>query len=87
MEEVKKPSFLQDLQIKLLEEGGTVIGLFPAADYKRGSIKLESGDVLVCCTDGIYEAMDPNDDEYGTERLAKCVSANAQKPAPGQTKM
>jgi len=25
--------------------------------------------------------MDPNDDEYGTERLAKCVSANASKSA------
>jgi sigma-B regulation protein RsbU (phosphoserine phosphatase) len=68
-------------EYRLLDKGGTVIGLFPKSEYERGSVDLTPGDILVCCTDGIYEAMDPNDDEYGTERLAKCVSANAQKSA------
>jgi phosphoserine phosphatase RsbU/P len=68
-------------EYRLLDKGGTVIGLFPKSEYERGSVDLTPGDILVCCTDGIYEAMDPNDDEYGTERLAKCVSANASKSA------
>jgi len=68
-------------EYRLLDKGGTVIGLFPKSEYERGSVDLTPGDILVCCTDGIYEAMDPNDDEYGTERLAKCVSGNAQKSA------
>jgi sigma-B regulation protein RsbU (phosphoserine phosphatase) len=67
--------------IKLLEEGGTVIGLFPAADYKRGSIKLESGDVLVCCTDGITSISDEHGHEYGPLRLAERVRRNREKPA------
>jgi len=70
-------------EYRLLDKGGTVIGLFPKSEYERGSVDLAPGDILVCCTDGIYEAMDANDDEYGTERLAKCVSANHHKSAQG----
>ena len=66
---------------KLLEEGGTVVGLFPTAEYNRGSASLTPGDVLVCCTDGILEAMNAQEDEYGTERLAECVANHRAKPA------
>src|SRR5205085_7213859 len=38
-----------------LEDGGTVIGLFPATEYTRGTAQLKAGDILVCCTDGILE--------------------------------
>ena len=33
-----------------------MIGLFDAAEYKRASLKLLPGDILLCCTDGITEA-------------------------------
>lgn len=66
-------------EYKLLEEGGTVVGMFPTAEYNRGSVNLATGDVLVCCTDGILEAMDAKEDEYGTERLAQCVVRNRTK--------
>ena len=69
-------------EARLLEEGGTVIGLFPQADYMRGSVKLNAGDVLVCCTDGILDISDESQEEYGITRLAECVrkhrSENAQ---------
>ncbi|HVP51048.1 MAG TPA: PP2C family protein-serine/threonine phosphatase [Terriglobales bacterium] len=68
-------------EYKLLEEGGTVIGMFPSAEYSRGSARLKPGDILVCCTDGIIESMDPKDDEFGTERLANSILKNRQKPA------
>jgi len=66
-----------------LTEGGTVIGLFPKSEYKRGSEKLNKGDVLVLCTDGIMEASNKEDDEYGKERLAECVRQNRHKNAQG----
>jgi sigma-B regulation protein RsbU (phosphoserine phosphatase) len=56
-----------------LTEGGMVIGLFENAQYKRGHLKLQSGDVMVLCTDGITEAMDSHLEEYGEERLVECV--------------
>lgn len=66
-------------EYKLLEEGGTVIGLFPRAEYNRGAAMLQPGDVLVLCTDGILEAMNSAEDEYGTERLADCVARHRTK--------
>lgn len=70
-------------EFRRLEEGGTVIGLFPGAQYTRGSVKLETGDVFVTCTDGISEASSPDDidSEYGTERLAEFVSNRRQGSA------
>jgi phosphoserine phosphatase RsbU/P len=68
-------------EFKLLEEGGTVIGLFPRAEYNRGSASLAPGDILVLCTDGILESMDAKEDEYGNQRLASCIARNRAKNA------
>jgi len=56
-----------------LTEGGTVVGLFNNVRYKGGQFKLQTGDVLVLCTDGITESMDGEGEEYGTARLTNCV--------------
>jgi sigma-B regulation protein RsbU (phosphoserine phosphatase) len=69
-------------EYKLLEEGGTVIGLFPRAEYNRGAASLAPGDILVCCTDGILESMNPKEEEYGNDRLAACIARNRTKSAP-----
>lgn len=66
---------------KLLQDGGTVVGLFPTAEYARGSARLNAGDILVAVTDGITEACNPNDDEFGAERLAAEVAKHRHKSA------
>jgi len=73
----------QSGEVKLLEEGGTVIGLFPQADYNRGSVKLEQGDLLVCCTDGILKVSDEQKQEYGGQRLAEFVRRQRDRSAQG----
>jgi sigma-B regulation protein RsbU (phosphoserine phosphatase) len=70
-------------EVKLLEEGGTVIGLFPQADYTRGSVKLEQGDLLVCCTDGILEVSNEREEAYGAKRLAEFVRRHRDCNAQG----
>ncbi len=70
-------------EVKLLEEGGTVIGLFPQADYARGSVKLEQGDLLVCCTDGILQVSDEREEAYGAQRLAEFISHHRDRNAQG----
>jgi len=67
----------------LLEEGGTVVGLFPKTDYTRGTIQLKAGDILVCCTDGILEACNENEEEFGQEKLAASVLKHREKSAQG----
>ena len=62
-----------------LATGGTVVGLFPDSEYQRGSAQLELGDILVCCTDGITEAQNLKEDEFGTERLAAAVAKHRHK--------
>lgn len=56
-----------------LEVGGTVVGLFPEFPYQEAELKLEAGDLFVCFTDGISEAMDTKDEEFGEERLIETL--------------
>jgi phosphoserine phosphatase RsbU/P len=56
-----------------LEEGGTVIGLFPDFPYKEAEIELQSGDILVAFTDGISEAMNHAEEEFDEERLIEAI--------------
>jgi len=52
-----------------LDCGGPVIGLLPQACYERGSVRLHSGDLLIAYTDGISEAMNSADEEWGEEAM------------------
>ncbi len=56
-----------------LEEGGTVIGLFPEVPYREEEIELQAGDVLVAFTDGISEAMNHAEEEFDEERLMAAI--------------
>lgn len=56
-----------------LEAGGTVVGLLEDFTYQQESILLERGDLLVAFTDGISEAMNAQDDEFGEPRLIEGV--------------
>jgi serine phosphatase RsbU (regulator of sigma subunit) len=57
-----------------LTEGGMVVGLLPEQEYLSGEVALNKDDLLVACTDGITEAMDPGGNEFGRPRLAELVS-------------
>jgi sigma-B regulation protein RsbU (phosphoserine phosphatase) len=67
--------------VNYLTEGGMVMGVFPDVPYDRGFTRLEPGDIVVGCTDGITEAMDRQANEYGNERLVEVVKRNVHKPA------
>jgi phosphoserine phosphatase RsbU/P len=64
-----------------LETGGPVIGLFPNVPYQQGSFAMEPGDIFVGFTDGISEAMNPQEEEWGEERLIPAVEKNADRSA------
>jgi sigma-B regulation protein RsbU (phosphoserine phosphatase) len=71
----------KDGSYRELRDGGIVVGLFPSAEYQRGAVKLEPGDILVCTTDGIEEADNALEEEYGTPRLAECIAKNRNRTA------
>jgi phosphoserine phosphatase RsbU/P len=70
-------------QILRLEEGGPVVGLLPEASYQQCILTLEPGDILLGYTDGISEAMNHEDEEWGEDRMiakaATCVDLSAQQ--------
>lgn len=55
----------------LLTDGGPVVGMLPPmlVKYSQGEIQLKPGDLIVGFTDGISEAMNPKDEEWGEEAL------------------
>ncbi len=64
-----------------LTEGGMVIGLFENIQFERGHVKFQTGDILLLCTDGITEAMDVQNEEFGSDRLVASVSQVTDKKA------
>src|SRR5688572_13663904 len=65
------------VEIVELSTGGTVLGLFPEADYEDGSADLLPGDLLVAFTDGVTEARDTAGEEFGEERVKALLRAAA----------
>jgi predicted permease len=56
-------------RIRELDVGGTVVGMFPKPDYEEGVLELEPGDLLFAFTDGVPEALNTKQEEFGEERL------------------
>jgi len=63
-------------EVVRLDTGGPVIGPLEDCVYRQGRLVLEPGDVLVAYTDGVSEAMNAADDEWGEERLMAAVWAS-----------
>jgi sigma-B regulation protein RsbU (phosphoserine phosphatase) len=68
-------------EIVRLDTGGPVIGLMDGMEYFQGQVELEAGDLFVAYTDGISEAMNSADEEWGEERFKNAVLANQEIPA------
>jgi len=68
-------------EIEQLSVGGTVVGMFPDMDYQEATVELCAGDVLLAFTDGVPEAHNPEDEEFGEERLQQLLRQTAHLPA------
>lgn len=66
--------------IDRLKTGGPPLGVFADAAYQKDSVVLSPGDLLVVFTDGITEAPDAAEQEFGEKRLEDYVRANAGRP-------
>jgi sigma-B regulation protein RsbU (phosphoserine phosphatase) len=51
--------------------GGIALGVVPDLEYSRETVTLEPGDTAVLYTDGVTEAMNEEDEEFGTDRLCE----------------
>jgi sigma-B regulation protein RsbU (phosphoserine phosphatase) len=54
---------------RVLEVRGIPPELFPATEYETLTVCLKRGDSVLFCTDGITDAFDEEDEQFGIERL------------------
>lgn len=62
-----------------LPASGPPLGLLLGADYGESSRRLKEGDLLVIYTDGISEAVNAADEEYGLRRLTSVCRRHRRK--------
>jgi predicted permease len=67
-------------EIEQLSVGGTVVGMFPDMGYEEATVELCPGDVLFAFTDGVPEAHNPENEEFGEERLQRLLRQLAGLP-------
>jgi putative ABC transport system permease protein len=60
--------------VEELTTGGAVVGMLPGMSYEEATVDLCTGDVLLAYTDGVTEAHDPDNVEFGEERLKTLLS-------------
>ena len=66
-----------------LKEHGIALAVRPSIHLPEQTIELGRGDTLLLYTDGITDALNSEEEEFGTARLADLVAANAQLSAQG----
>lgn len=67
-----------------LESHGLLLGVLPEANYPRGHVDLEPGDVLICFTDGVSEAMSRQRQIFRTDGVLAAIG-DAQRQSAAQT--
>lgn len=76
------PMLLRGESVIRLETGGPPVGLFQFSQYVQEEVQLEAGDLLVFFTDGISEAENPAQEEWGEDALiATARAADGECPA------
>jgi len=56
--------FHKNQVVDTLDDGGIILGMMPEMPYKSGSGKICKGECLVMFTDGVTEAMNPEEEEF-----------------------
>lgn len=70
-------------EVRLLKATGRPIGLLPGQTYQRAEVTLPPGAMLCLYTDGLTEAVNKEDEEFGLERLTRVVAESDGRPLGG----
>ncbi len=72
--------WLSETGVELLPSGGVPIGMFETARQVESRVVLSPGDLVVLYSDGITEAADAKDEEFGMERLTELLRTGRALP-------
>jgi sigma-B regulation protein RsbU (phosphoserine phosphatase) len=75
------PILVSQGNVRALNHGGAVLGVFPTWEYENAKIEFRAGDRLLLVTDGISEASDADEVEFGEDKLAEAALACSKRTA------
>jgi phosphoserine phosphatase RsbU/P len=64
-------------EVMAVEQNGLLLAAFPFATYSATTITLEAGDRILLYTDGVLEATNSEDIEFGRDRLSALLNKSA----------
>jgi sigma-B regulation protein RsbU (phosphoserine phosphatase) len=70
-------------EVREIEQNGLMLGLFPEAAYSSLEIRVAPGDRCLLYTDGIFEATDAAQQEFGKSRCKELLRSSSSIPAAG----
>jgi phosphoserine phosphatase RsbU/P len=68
-------------ELERLDSTGVPVGMLPNASWREETRTMKSGDLLAVYTDGLTEAVDGSDEEFGLERLERAIEKGRDLPA------
>jgi serine phosphatase RsbU (regulator of sigma subunit) len=68
-------------EVRELTTPGIALGVLEDAVLGEDRVTLDTGDILVCYTDGLTEAINGAEEAFGVERLIEAVMANREQSA------
>jgi len=68
-------------KVREIEENGVMLGMFPEAAYSSVEIRVGPGDRCLLYTDGVFEAKNAAQEEFGKPRCKKFLEAQRDIPA------
>jgi len=75
------PMVLAGGRIRRLATGGPVLGVFAESAFEEETVFLREGDTLILFSDGVTEARDAHDQEFGDHRLISCITDSVASSA------
>ena len=70
------PINITNNEVVRINEGGLLLGCFDFAEFEEGNKSFEVGEIIVVFSDGIAEAMNEFDEEFGEEKLTRIIQSN-----------
>lgn len=72
------PYLIHNGPVRLEASGGTPLGLFADEEYEDAEVEMADGDSVFLYTDGVTEAVNGNDEFFGTDRLEKVLKETSE---------
>jgi sigma-B regulation protein RsbU (phosphoserine phosphatase) len=73
------PLLMRNGAPRFLELAGVPVGLFPDSQYQELELELQTGDVLAFYSDGLVEARNDSNEDFGLKRFAEVIRANGNR--------